>query len=442
MNQPRPGSTPDVAWQIQVLADSAKRLAERGEKREAEKIYRQILEVAPYHVRALNFLAVQAMLRGELDDSERYLDQALRAAPERSILHKNLALVNQARGRLEEALAGMERAIELRPEIISNFLHKGDVLEALGRTDEAVMAYWQAWRGFPAPEALVAEELVPPMLRGLLQRAAGSLRGAQLQIVEDHLAPVRERHGAAALLRVSQAVDIYLGLQRNPYQHALQRPAMIYLPGLAPRSFFERAEFPWTAALESATAAIRDELEAALSADAGFVPYVQAGPGVDPLQWRELNGSRKWSSLHLLKGGVRDEANCQRCPQTLQALDALPLAHIPGHAPEALFSVLEPGTHIPPHFGLGNYKLAVHLPLMVPPDCTIRVGNETRGWTGGECLIFDDSFQHEAWNRSDRRRAVLIFDVWHPEVSTAEREGISALSQAIAAFNLKFRQAV
>ena len=435
MNQSRP----DIAWQVQTLAESAKQLAERGEHREAEQIYRQILEVAPYHVRALNFLAVQAILRGELDASERHLEQALRAAPDRSILHKNLALVNQARGKLEEALAGIERAIELRPEISGNFLHKGDVLEAMGRTDEAVMAYCEAWRGFPDADALAAEESVPPILRGLLQRAAGSMRGAQIRMFEDHLAPLRERHGASALQRITEAADIYLGLKRNPYQHALQRPSLLYLPGLKPRSFFDRAEFTWTEAFESNTDAIRDELATALGDGEGFAPYVQAGPGVDPLQWRELNGSRKWSSMHLLKGGVRDEANCRRCPQTLRALEALPLADVPGHAPEALFSVLEPGTHIPAHFGLGNYKLAVHLPLIIPPDCSIRVGNETRGWTEGECLIFDDSFQHEAWNRSERQRAVLIIDVWHPEVTAAERDGITALSQALAEFNRRYR---
>jgi aspartate beta-hydroxylase len=320
-------------------------------------------------------------------------------------------------------------------------LHRGDVLESMGRHDEAVMAYWQAWRGFPNPEALAVEELVPPTLRGLLQRAGQSLRDAQARLMQESLGPVRERHGAEALQRINETVDIYLGLKRNPYQHALQRPALLYLPGLAPRSFFEREEFTWTKALEAATPKIVKEFDAAIASETGLAPYVQADPGVDPQQWRELNGSRAWSALHLTKGGIRDAPNCARCPETMQALSAVPLADIPGHAPEVFFSILEPGTHIPAHFGLGNYKLATHLPLRIPPDCAIRVGNETRGWTEGECLIFDDSFQHEAWNRSQERRAVLIFDVWHPEVTLAEREGITALIQATEAFNRKYRPA-
>ena len=437
VNQPRP----DIAWQIQVLAESAKKLAERGEKGEAEKIYLQILEVAPYHVRALNFLAVQSMLRGEIDASERYLEQALRAAPERPILHKHMALVHQARGEFAMALQGLDRALELRPELSVCHLHRGDVLEAMGRHDEAVTSYWQAWRGFPDAETLVEEELVPPKLRGLLHRAALSLREAQAQLVQESLAPVRERHGVQALARIEEAVDVYLGVKKRRYPHALQRPAFLHLPGLTSRSFFDRTQFPWTAALEAAMPQIRQELDAVLASDEGLLPYVKVDAGIDPQQWRALDRSRAWSALHLIKAGVRDETNSARCPRTMHALESLPLPHIPGHAPEVFFSILEPGTHIPAHFGLANYKLATHLPLHVPSDCAIRVGNETRSWTEGECLIFDDSFQHEAWNRSQERRAVLIFDIWHPEVTIAEREGIVSLVNAIEDFSRKYRPA-
>ena len=437
----RPNQNPDAAWQIRTLADSAKQLAERGEKGEAEKVYRQILEVATFHVRALNFLAVQSMLRGEIDASERFLEQALRAAPERPILHKHMALVHQARGELDQALAGLDRALELRPELSVCHLHRGDVLEAMGRHDEAVVSYWQAWRGFPNVESPAEEELVPPVLRGLLRRAAGGLREAQAKLMRERLAPVQERHGAAALARIDETMEVYLGLKRNPYTHALQRPAFLYLPGLAPRSFFERTEFPWTAGLEAETPRIREELDAVLASDQGLEPYVKVDANVDPQQWRTLDRSRAWSALHLIKAGTRDELNSARCPQTLRALEGVPLPRVPGHAPEAFFSILDPGTHIPAHFGLANYKLATHLPLHVPPDCSIRVGNETRGWHEGECLIFDDSFQHEAWNRSEQRRAVLIFDVWHPDVTPAEREGIAALVEAIEDFNRKYRPA-
>jgi len=60
--------------------------------------------------------------------------------------------------------------------------------------------------------------------------------------------------------------------------------------------------------------------------------------------------------------------------------------------------------------------LRCHLPLVVPdPDlCAIRVGNETVHWKEGELIIFDDSFDHEAWNKSNKDRIVLMFDIPNP----------------------------
>jgi len=80
--------------------------------------------------------------------------------------------------------------------------------------------------------------------------------------------------------------------------------------------------------------------------------------------------------------------------------------------------------------------LICHLPLSVPPDCALRVGNETREWREGELVVFDDTIEHEAWNDSDVPRAVLIFDVWNPELTALEidlvRETMTALTEYYA----------
>ena len=108
---------------------------------------------------------------------------------------------------------------------------------------------------------------------------------------------------------------------------------------------------------------------------------------------------------------------------------------IPEHAPEICFSVLTPDTHILPHHGSTNTRLVTHLPLVVPPDCAIRVGDDVHEWKEGECITFDDTFLHEAWNRSDRTRAVLILDVWNPYLSDVEKAAVTALITAIRQFN-------
>ena len=73
-----------------------------------------------------------------------------------------------------------------------------------------------------------------------------------------------------------------------------------------------------------------------------------------------------------------------------------------------------PGTHIAAHCGPSNYRLRLHLGLSVPRGCRIRVGDEVREWRAGECLIFDDSFEHEVWHDGSGDRIVLIVDAWHP----------------------------
>jgi len=54
-------------------------------------------------------------------------------------------------------------------------------------------------------------------------------------------------------------------------------------------------------------------------------------------------------------------------------------------------------------------------------------GNEKREWRIGEALVFDDSIEHEAWNGSGEPRYLLIFDIWNPLLSAAERELVGAL---------------
>jgi aspartyl/asparaginyl beta-hydroxylase (cupin superfamily) len=143
--------------------------------------------------------------------------------------------------------------------------------------------------------------------------------------------------------------------------------------------------------------------------------------------WTRLNNSPAWSALHLWKDGERIDAACARAPRTAEIVESLPLAGIPGRAPTVFFSILQAGQHIPPHTGVTNTRTIIHLPLIVPPGCTFRVGGETREWREGQAFAFDDTIEHEAWNRSDKDRAVLILDCWNPHLSDHERAMICRL---------------
>jgi aspartyl/asparaginyl beta-hydroxylase (cupin superfamily) len=74
------------------------------------------------------------------------------------------------------------------------------------------------------------------------------------------------------------------------------------------------------------------------------------------------------------------------------------------------FSSLAPGTHIEPHTGFTNAVLRCHLGLVVPSGCSMRVGSETREWTEGGVLVFDDTIEHEVWHRGTSPRVILLVD--------------------------------
>ena len=164
------------------------------------------------------------------------------------------------------------------------------------------------------------------------------------------------------------------------------------------------------------------------------MPYVNYPDGVPLDQWAELNRSPRWSAL-TCSGRRPVEANASALPKTMAALAGVPQPHVRGRSPAAMFSVLQPNTHIPPHTGIANTRLVLHLPLIVPEGCGFRVGSQTRRWREGEAWVFDDTIEHEAWNDSDLPRTILIFDVWNPRLIAAERETIARLMAAVDAFN-------
>ena len=163
----------------------------------------------------------------------------------------------------------------------------------------------------------------------------------------------------------------------------------------------------------------------------GLEPYVAYPDGVPLDQWKELNRSRRWSAYFLWKEGVPRAEHLARCPRTAAVLARAPLCDVPGHAPTAFFSILDAHTHIPPHTGVTNTRLTVHLPLIVPGGCTFRVGSERREWSVGRAWVFDDTIEHEAWNGADAPRAILIFDIWNPYLSEAERAIVRAATEAV-----------
>lgn len=249
--------------------------------------------------------------------------------------------------------------------------------------------------------------------------------------LREQMSSTRARLGDARQSRFDDCLDILLGKKRV----FVQQPTFMHFPYLPAVQFHDRADFPWLDAIEAATDDIRDELVRVLADESnGLVPYVTYPAGVPLNQWKELNHSRKWSAYYLWREGAPLNERLSRCPKTAAALGHAPLAELPGHAPTVFFSLLEPKTRIPPHTGVTNTRLVVHLPLIVPKSCGFRVGSETREWIPGKAWVFDDTIEHEAWNDSEDARAILIFDIWNPYLTAAERELVRAATEGVSAF--------
>jgi aspartate beta-hydroxylase len=417
-----PAAQPHDEAAIARALQASRAEAAAGRERESEQILVRVAEAAPRHPGVLNELGVRMMSRGRAAEAYQLFVQATTADPRHPALWSNLANSLKALGRRAEEMEALQRALTIEPRHLAALLQKGAYEEDVGDVRSAARTYQNAL------DCLTPGSEPPVHIREAVEHARHIVDTDRAQLVaalEVPLAALRERHGGRAR-RVDACLDILMH-KRKPSR---SEPLWMYFPELPAIEFFERADFPWLDALEAATDEIRGELMRVLAADRdGLQPYIDF-PATMPLdQFRELNRSRKWSAYFLWNQSEAVAAHIARCPTSARLLDATPRPRIKGRGPTAFFSILEPQTRIPPHVGVTNTRLTVHLPLVVPPDCGFRVGATTREWVPGKAWVFDDTINHEAWNLSDTPRAILLFDTWNPFLSAAERDMIVAATE-------------
>lgn len=356
------------------------------------------------------------------------IDEADRAGgpTHNSILNRALAL--RLMGDFRGALRVIDDALAIQPYDFIALLAKASMLEKIGRPRTAAPIFRNALKIAPP------RERCPPAILAQLDYADAFVKRHSEALTEhmrQAVAGMGDDLDAATRERFEEGLEIYAGLKAAPKQE----PILLNYPRLPAIPFYDRALFPWLERLEAATEVIKGELEA-LMADSldQFAPYIRYPKGAPVNQWGELNHSRKWTSLFLWEDGRKQEAVCERCPETTALLESLPLAHQEGFAPTAVFSALQPHTHIPAHTGSANVRLLTHLPLILPGPARFRVGNTTRAWEMGRAWVFDDTIEHEAWNDADAMRVILIFDVWNPYLAETEKALITRMMQAQSAF--------
>ena len=401
--------------------------AAAGRSGEADQLLTRVAQAAPTHPAVLNELGLRMMNSGAPDKARELFARATQIDPTSPALWSNLATSLHALNFLPQELEALERALALEPRHTGSLLQKGTLLETRGDVRNAARIYRNALATLPPGATPPSIEEVVAHARQVIADDDSALAAA----IEAGVAGIRESHGGADYRRVERCLELLTGKRRrfDP------QPTFMYFPELPAIEFFGREQFPWLEPLEAATEDIRSELMSVLVADrAGLEPYIDYPAGVPLDQWRELNKSRRWSAYYLWNQNVPHQEHLARCPRTAQALQLTPQCDVAARAPTAFFSILEPHTRIPPHTGVTNTRLTVHLPLIVPPGCGFRVGGETREWAPGKAWVFDDTIEHEAWNESDAARAILIFDVWNPLLTAVERDLIRAMTEALGSY--------
>ena len=325
--------------------------------------------------------------------------------------------------------AALDGALAIEPQNLRVLLMKADHLSATG-DERAALSFYQAVVKVAAANAPLPADLKQQVVHAQQiceQSVVANESFMRGRLREQGLVGERSSH------RFEESLDILFGKKKVYFQE----PRYYFFPSLPQIQFYDRQNFLWLDKVEAATAAIRAELIEVMKGDSAgataFKPYVQADARRPHNPQNGMLNNPDWSAFYLWKDGEIVNENAARCPRTMAALADVPIARVANRSPSILFSLLRPGAHIPPHNGLINTRLICHLPLIVPDKCTFRVGNETRSWVEGQAWVFDDTMEHEAWNKSDQTRVILLFEIWRPELTLQERELVAAMFETIDA---------
>ena len=313
----------------------------------------------------------------------------------------------------------LNRVLEAEPWSVIWNIRKADWRARADDDDLACYFYGRALH-------LASDQALPQDEAAEVRRAEQAFAEAGARIRARREARLTERGLAPQQWTPRLRASLELSADRG---RGAQDPTHHYYPGLPEIAFHDTGQFAWAPAVEAATAVIREEVIGLLAQAADELrPFTPDNIGLPMGVSKALPNNRDWSVLPLCEQGWLTRNHVDRCPITFQTvLQHAPVPRVAGWGPNVIFSLLKAGAHIGAHTGMYNTRLVCHLPLIVPPGCRFRVGNELREWQEGKLLIFDDTIEHEAWNDSTEDRLVLIFDVWRPELSEQEKSELTAL---------------
>ncbi|AZO14236.1 aspartyl/asparaginyl beta-hydroxylase domain-containing protein [Mesorhizobium sp. M2A.F.Ca.ET.043.05.1.1] len=200
---------------------------------------------------------------------------------------------------------------------------------------------------------------------------------------------------------MTAAYDLGTNLVRRIYEKRIDAPAILDAG----------THFPNAAKFAAAWQDIRDE---ALAAKLNKAPRFH---DIMPEQADiSANDGLDWRMFVLKAYDMTVPENLARMPVLSRLLTECP------EVKSAAVSFLAPRKHIPPHRGPFRGIMRFHLGLAIPkqpdgrPATIMMINHEERRIADGECMLWDDTFEHEVMNNSDQPRVALLLDVWRPQM--------------------------
>jgi len=404
----------------------------RDEILQAEAIYRAVLQRAPGQADASQRLAHLALRRGQAAAAVSLLESALRLAPGHPQLNIDLAIALANADDFPAAISSLEATLGTTPDNSPAWLLLGQLRDSTGDRAGALKAWYQAITRAQRAGFWKDRETTPVHLLDAVIDAIAAVRQGRRELFFAVLDTARQQFGAKAVTRVERALTGYLGEWDSTPADPRQRPKFFFFPDLPNPPYHDPALQPWAGQLLAAFPQIRADALRVLNEDRRLPNFIPADARVEDYV-SGAGAAPSWEAFFFYRRGTRFAANHERCPATSAALESIELCRIADQAPEILFSILKPGSHINPHHGVSNVRLVMHLPLSVPHSCALNlVGHGEHHWQEGRLVMFDDTYLHEAWNRSDETRIVLLMDCWNPHLTAPEKIAVKELIEMIS----------
>ena len=237
------------------------------------------------------------------------------------------------------------------------------------------------------------------------------------------MATVNARHPRADLARLEENFAAFARGEQRQSPDPRQRPTYWY-KGLPDRAWHDPGHYAATPILEANHAVIREDLERLLEDRRNFQRF-RGGDAATMAEY--IHGDHSVFYFRDQFAPDSEQARMQHNRQIASRTTAV-LETLPRLGETVFFSTMRPGTHLRPHYGAENLRVFVHLGVVIPEGCAIRVADREVVWEEGKCIVFDDSYDHEAWNRGSAVRTILLVELWHHDLNDAEIEFFQRMS--------------